>query len=98
MGLESLDPARSVLLSMDFQSGIVAAYAADHPNLIDRAGVALGPARQVGMTVIHVKVGFRPGLPEVSSRNPIFAAIKNSPAHQRLFAGPSGEIHSALAA
>jgi nicotinamidase-related amidase len=97
MGLESLDPTRSALLSMDFQSGIVAAYAADQSDLLDRAAVALGAARQVGMTVIHVKVGFRPGLPEVSSRNPLFAAIKNSPAHQRLFAGASGEIHSAVA-
>lgn len=49
------------------------------------------------MKVIHVRVGFRPGLPEVSSRNPLFAAVKNSPQHQKLFAGPTGEIHPSVA-
>lgn len=49
------------------------------------------------MTVIHVKVGFRPGLPEISTRNQLFGAIKNSEQHQKIFEGPLGNIHPALA-
>ena len=97
MELESLDLITSALLSMDLQVGIVAAYAAGQPDLLARAGAVLNAARRVGMPVIHVKVGFRPGLPEVSARNPLFGAIKSSPAHQQLFAGASGEIHPAVA-
>ncbi|HSP07057.1 MAG TPA: isochorismatase family cysteine hydrolase, partial [Acidobacteriota bacterium] len=37
------------------------------------------------------------GLPEINSRNPLFAAIKLSAQHQRLFTGATGEIHSAVA-
>jgi nicotinamidase-related amidase len=48
------------------------------------------------MRVVHVQVGFRPGLPEVSPRNPLFSAIKNSPQHQRLFREPLGAIHPAV--
>jgi len=44
------------------------------------------------MPVIHVKVGFRPGLPEVDTRNRLFASIKSSPEHQKLFEGEQGSI------
>jgi len=47
--------------------------------------------------VIHVKVGFRTGLPEVSSRNQLFGAVKRSEQHQKLFEEPLGSIHPALA-
>jgi hypothetical protein len=30
------------------------------------------------MTIIHVQVGFRPGLPEFSARNALFGAVKSS--------------------
>jgi nicotinamidase-related amidase len=49
------------------------------------------------MTVIHVNLGFRPGLPEVSSRNQLIGAIKASTQHQSLFQEPLGSIHPALA-
>jgi len=41
-------------------------------------------------------VGFRPGLPEVSDRNKLFAAIKSSSQHQKLFEGATGAINPAL--
>jgi len=44
-----------------------------------------------------VRVGFRPRLPEVSSRNALFASIRNSPQHQAIFEGAAGEIHPGLA-
>jgi hypothetical protein len=62
-----------------------------------RASNALNHARGLGMTVIHVQVGFRPGLPEVSSRNSLFASIKSSTQHQQLFEGPLGMIPAAIA-
>jgi hypothetical protein len=49
------------------------------------------------MRIIHVQVGFRPNLPEVSTRNLLFAAIKSSPQHQCLFQGAAGATHAAVA-
>jgi nicotinamidase-related amidase len=90
MATLSIDPARSAVLSMDMQAGIVSIYAKDDPELVTRAAALLKQARQSGTPVIHVKVGFRPGLPEVSSRNPVFGAIKASAQHQKLFEGILG--------
>jgi nicotinamidase-related amidase len=96
MATLSIDPARSAVLSMDMQAGIVSIYAKDDPELVTRAAALLKQARQSGTPVIHVKVGFRPGLPEVSSRNPVFGAIKASAQHQKLFEGDFGSIHPAV--
>jgi len=49
------------------------------------------------MCVIHVQVGFRPNLPEVSPRNTLLTSIKNSPRHRQFFEGASGAIHPAVA-
>ena len=88
-----LDPAHTAVLSMDCQTAIVSIYAKDDQDgFLARASSVLRHARASGMTVIHVQVGFRPGLPEVSSRNRLFAAIKSSPEHQKLFEGPLGAI------
>lgn len=48
------------------------------------------------MALIHIQVRFRPGLPEVHPRNPLFGAILRSPQHQQLFQGSGGAIHPAL--
>ena len=81
---------------MDLQSGIVSMYAKD-PELVGRAAQVLARARSAGMLVVHVKVGFRPGLPEVSGRNQLFGAIKTSAQHQKLFEGEIGAIHPTVA-
>lgn len=93
----SLVPAQTAVLSMDLQTSIVSIYTRDNPDLVNRAADVLREARRLGMTVIHVRVGFRPGLPEVSSRNLLFAGIRNSAQHQALFEGAAGDIHPALA-
>jgi nicotinamidase-related amidase len=49
------------------------------------------------VTVIHIQVGFRPGLPEISSRNELFASIRSSPERQKLFQGDGAKIHRAVA-
>ena len=81
---------------MDCQAGIVSVYAKPQDEFLARAAGVLRAARAAGLPVIHVQVGFRPGLPEVGSGNKLFAAIKSSPQHQQFFQGPSGAIHPAL--
>jgi len=43
-----------------------------------------------------VQVGFWPGLPEVSTRNKFFVAIKSSPRLQYMFRDAAGAVHQAL--
>jgi nicotinamidase-related amidase len=81
---------------MDCQAVIVSIYAKPPEEFLARASSVLEATRRVGMPVIHVQVGFRPGLPEVSGRNKLLAAIKSSAAHQKVFEGPAGAIHPAL--
>ncbi len=90
------DIVHTAVLAMDCQAGIVSIYAEPQEEFLARARSVLGVARKAGMAVIHVQVGFRPGLPEVSSRNKLFAAMKANPQHQQLFMGPAGVIHPAL--
>jgi nicotinamidase-related amidase len=90
------DPARTAVLSMDMQNGIVGIYAAHAPELVGRCAQVLKAARSRAIKVIHIRVGFRPGLPEVSERNLLFGAIKSSDRHQQLFQGAAGDIHPAL--
>jgi nicotinamidase-related amidase len=91
-----IDPAHAALLAMDCQTGLVGIYANPADAFLARASSALAAARHAGLMVVHVRVGFRPGLPEVSDRNTLFAAIKSSPQHQKLFEGTAGAIHPAL--
>jgi nicotinamidase-related amidase len=95
MAQSSLDPLHSALLSMDLQAGIVSIYTRND-DLVTRAGALLHSAREAGLTIIHVKVGFRPGVPEIHRRNMLLGAIKDSPQHQQLFAGAPGAIHPAV--
>ena len=83
------------MLGMDLQTGLVSVYAPDS-DLVTRAGRLLQHGRDAGLTIIHVKVGFRPGLPEIHHRNMLLGGIKSSPTHQQLFTGSSGSIHPAL--
>lgn len=95
----SIYPAHTAALSMDMQTGIVSVYAKDQKGFAERAASVLARSRELKMRVIHVKVGFRKGVPEIgagAARNPLFASIKNSVDHQRFFEGDSGAIHPAL--
>jgi nicotinamidase-related amidase len=91
-----IDPARTAVLAMDCQAGIVTVYAKPQEEFLERASGVLASARQAGLQVIHVQVGFRPGWPEVSGRNKLFAAISSSPERRKFFEGASGAIHPAL--
>ena len=91
------DTARTAILALDCQTGLVSIYAKPEAEFIARTSQLLTAAREAAMPVIFVHVAFRPGLPEVSSRNKLFAAIKFSPQHQKLFEAAAGAIHPALA-
>ncbi len=90
------DIAHTAVLGMDCQAGIVSIYADPQGEFIERAARVLGAARSAGIPVVLVQVGFRPGLPEIGARNKLFAAIKASPEHQKLFQGPAAAIHPRL--
>lgn len=96
MSQTSFDLAHTAVLAMDCQAGIVSMYAKPPEEFVARASRVLRAARKAGMLVVHVQVGFRPGLPEVSARNKLFSALKSSPQHQKLFEGAAGAIHPAL--
>ncbi len=89
-------PVHTAVLGMDCQTGLVSIYAKPPESFVERCSSVLRGARKAGISVIHVKFGFRPGLPEVTTRNRLLASIKSSPQHQKLFEGASGAIHPAL--
>ena len=92
----AIDRSRTALLAMDCQTGIVSIYAKPEAEFVERAACVVKAARAARMSVIHVQVGFRPSLPEVSERNKLFSALKASPQHQKLFQGAMAAIHPAL--
>jgi nicotinamidase-related amidase len=79
----SFDIARTAVLAMDCQAVIVSIYAKPPEEFLARASSLLEAARRVGMAVIHVQMGFRPGLPEVSGRNKLLAASSRPPTIRR---------------
>jgi nicotinamidase-related amidase len=66
----------AALLVMDVQRAIVERFADD--DLLERVAEAVAAARGSGIRVIYVRVAFRPGHPEVSSRNRTFAAVRDA--------------------
>jgi nicotinamidase-related amidase len=94
-GALSIDTAHSAILSMDLQAGIVSVYVKDE-TFIPRAADTLRAARAAGLPVVHVRVGFRPFVPEASPRNMFLSAIKASLPHQKFFQDASGAIHPDL--
>ncbi len=84
----------AALLIMDIQQGVVARFTGDDEYLA-RLREAIAAARGAGLPVIYVTVSFRPGHPEISSRNTTFAAAA---AAGRLVQGdPATDIHPAVA-
>lgn len=91
----AFDLKRAALLSMDLQAGVVSIYVKDD-GFIPRVAAVIEGARGAGLTIVHVKVGFRPNVPEANPRNRFLSAVKASPRHQEFFQGESGAIHPAL--
>jgi nicotinamidase-related amidase len=93
----ALDPKRTAILSMDLHAGIVSIYTKGDEGYIGRVAEVLRVGRERGFRVMHVKVGFRPGFPEISPKNKLFSALRGDPQRQQLFQGPAAEIHPAVA-
>jgi nicotinamidase-related amidase len=90
----SINRETAALLVMDFQTAIVENFAVNGEMLLQRTSQLLGAARAAGVLVIYVVVGFRPGYPEVSSRNLLFSAARDA---GRFASGSEGtEIHPAV--
>lgn len=70
---------RTALLVMDIQEGTVARVS-EKDSLLQALGQAIKAARSAQIPVIYVVVGFRKGIPEISSvtTNKSFGAIKNA--------------------
>jgi nicotinamidase-related amidase len=68
-------PDRSALLVMDVQPGVIE-RTPDPAAYLARVSEAVRVARDRAVLVIHVVVGFRPGMPEVSVRNQAFSVAK----------------------
>ena len=85
---------KMALLVMDMQAGIVSRYA-QAGDVLTPVRTAITAARAASIPVIYVAVAFRPGYPEVSSRNKAFSAIKQQ---SSLSASTTTmEIHPAIA-
>ncbi len=95
-GKLAIDRQHTAVLAMDFMVSIVSGYIGEPEPFLARAASVVARARETGVPVLHVKVGFRPGYPEVSRRNAAFSAL--DPAGRFLPGDPGGEIHGAVAA
>lgn len=91
-----IEAARSAVLSMDMQAGVVSVYVKDD-MFVPRSARILEHARRAHLSIIHVRVGFRPDVPEANPRNLFLSTIKASPPHQRFFQNESGAIHAGVA-
>jgi nicotinamidase-related amidase len=70
--------AKSALLVMDVQRAVVDRY--PDPAYLPRLREATGAARAAGISVIYAGVGFRPGYPEISTRNKMFGRLARTTA------------------
>jgi nicotinamidase-related amidase len=86
---------KTALLLMDLQRGIVDRVREPEP-LLDSAARALDGARAAGIAVVHVRMEFRPGYPEISRRNKFFHGVL-IPHRSAIVGEPGTEIHPAVA-
>ena len=97
--LSTLDPRRTAFLTLDIQTALVGFYAKEAAADFLRAVTSLlACARNLNATVIHVKVGFRPGFPEVSERNRLLSSLTKNPDYAKMLNTEWLNLHSALEA
>ena len=80
----------TALLVMDVQPGILDRIS-DKDEYLVKVTAAIDAAHKKKIPVIYVVVGFRKGLPEVSSRNKSFSAIKENPSFAMIDPRPAIE-------
>ena len=84
----------TALLVMDVQGDIVERFA-DDAGYLPRLASAIGAARGAGIAVVYVTVAFRPGHPEVSTRNKSFRAVSGTGRYME--GDDSTRVHPAVA-
>ena len=89
-----LDPAKTALLTLDFQKGIFG-FVPGAEAIIPNASKAVEFARKKQFLIIHVGLGFSEGHPEIPDTESRFTKIKQN----NLFVKgtSSSEFHSAIA-
>ncbi|HEY4186709.1 MAG TPA: isochorismatase family cysteine hydrolase [Polyangia bacterium] len=85
----TLERNHSALLVMDFQTSIIGPLGDAGAKAVEEARALVAQARAEKIPVIYVVVGFRPGYPELSSRNLAFTVITSS---GRFLAAPGTDI------
>jgi nicotinamidase-related amidase len=88
------DTSRTALLVMDFQQSIVERLGS--PSVLASANVAIAAARARSIMVLYIRVAFRPGYAEISSRNAMFSALASGP-NDYSEVSASTQIHTAVA-
>jgi len=96
--LSTLDPRRTAFLTLDIQTALVDFYAKAKEDFVRAVTSLLACARNLNATVIHVKVGFRPGFPEVSERNRLFSSLTKNPDYAKMLNTEWLNLHPALEA
>jgi nicotinamidase-related amidase len=86
--------SRPVLLLMDFQHGIVESLGS--PSVVEAADRAAKAARAAGVPVMFVRVGFRPGYPEVAASNASFSALTAQGGDAYTQDHPATQVHASL--
>lgn len=75
-----MEQSKRALLVMDFQNPIVSRITGAE-GLLAKVSGAIGKARERNIPVIYVVVGFRQGMPEISSDNKSFSVTKEQMAN-----------------
>lgn len=70
-----MENKKTALLVMDMQSSILSNIP-DTQELVSNVKEAIKIARNVQIPVIYITVGFRQGMPEISTKNKVFSGIK----------------------
>ena len=86
--------SRAALLAMDLQQRMVDGHP-DSDLLLERAATAIAAARDAGIPVVHVRVAFRDGHPEIGARNRVFGPLKQDGLLRD--GDPASAIHPAVA-
>jgi nicotinamidase-related amidase len=66
--------AQTALVLMDLMPAVTPAFGGDDA-LLRRLAAAAKAARRAGVRVLHVRVAFRPGYPDVSPANKVFTMV-----------------------
>jgi nicotinamidase-related amidase len=88
----TLDPKKTAVLTLDFQTGILAMVDGG-ASAIQAAARVVGHAREKGFPIIHVGLGFSEGHPEIPEHGR-FAMVKQNNLFVR--GTPSAEFHKDL--